>query len=519
LVPRIPPPPSFRHERNFAFAKGDAGRPLRLVVDTDTVTEGEALECLRQFAHHPAVEILMPTGGPHPLIIGDYDAAQGIIPIEYTIGERRTRSAVYASDYLAIATDTAAPEEAGAARRAITIAAAAEQVEADALATRSAFVLEHAPRPLVREANPVTPEGAVSLLGLYLRLRGDFTVDFDKGWGDVLGRHFSYFVLMRELLPSAWRWFSGCVAQSLATKEDELMMIAQSAMERVDRALRARDRMHGQLQLPPGREVAEEAIFYFDVTLLMLGAAFDATARVAHGVHELPSSPRSASWANEDWRTRLSAKNPALAQLMAAGQPARDARELIAVLRNTIHSQALRTITFRQDSGRPEELVIVPPSIESELETLVQRQPDAPAFAIGRTPGGHLHLDPGLYVEALFPKAVAALNAIMDATPVEELDGVDPAKRCSALRWRRRTTTSSTRHCGGGCECWRASPSRHLERDCRAVRRQSASLEGALAGRNRQHGAPRSSRSWRVVFTGGHRQLAKTSASLRAQAT
>jgi hypothetical protein len=157
----------------------------------------------------------------------------------------------------------------------------------------------------------------------------------------------------------------------------------------------------------------------------MLGGAFDATARVAHHVGGLTTSPRSASWANDDWRGKLASRRGPLASLMAPGQPARDARELVAVLRNTIHSQAMRIVGYQPSGGPHEELVVVPRSLEAEFEKLVQRQPTAAAFAIDRLPSGHLYLDPGSYVEALFPRALDALNQIMDETPIEDLAGVD----------------------------------------------------------------------------------------------
>ena len=38
-----------------------------------------------------------------------------------------------------------------------------------------------------------------------------------------------------------------------------------------------------------------------------------------------------------------------------------------------------------------------------------------------------LYIDPGVYLEAILPRAFAALNALMEATTVENLPGVDAA--------------------------------------------------------------------------------------------
>lgn len=59
--------------------------------------------------------------------------------------------------------------------------------------------------------------------------------------------------------------------------------------------------MHEVLQLPASRDASNEAIFYFDVALLMLGGAFDGLAHVAHVVHGLQGSQRSIGWGNRAW--------------------------------------------------------------------------------------------------------------------------------------------------------------------------------------------------------------------------
>jgi len=185
--------------------------------------------------------------------------------------------------------------------------------------------------------------------------------------------------------------------------------------------------MHEKLQIPPSRDAATEAIFYFDVTLMMLGGAFDGLARVAHAVHQLSGSPRSASWGSTRWIAKLLAANESLGSLMSAKQPSCDARQLVAILRNTIHSQALRTITH-QSGGTRDELVVVPREIEQELEEVLGRLGGASVFGVERRSDGRLYIRPGAYIEVALPLVAAALNSIMDATPVEQLPGVDPTQ-------------------------------------------------------------------------------------------
>jgi len=123
--------------------------------------------------------------------------------------------------------------------------------------------------------------------------------------------------------------------------------------------------------------------------------------------------------------------NLILRHMMSRGQPCRDARELVAILRNTIHQEALRTITW-QSGGTRSERVIVPAGIETDLEATVARVGTPAAFGLSRQRDGRLYIDPGVYIEAILPSVFAALNGVMEATPVESLPGVNPAELLTA---------------------------------------------------------------------------------------
>ena len=299
--------------------------------------------------------------------------------------------------------------------------------DADAFATADPLLLEALPRHVVECGNPMTVVQAVALLGLFLRVRDDFTLDLGEGFRYSFDRSGFYFVLMRDLTPSAWRWFSGCVAHSDYAQDDQLILMAQSALERIERALRARDRLHEKLQLPASRDVSNEAIFYFDVALLMLGGAFDGLAHVVHVVQGLTGSERQIGWGSERWMKRLSVENPGLEQMMTREQPHRDARGMVAILRNTIHQESLRTIMW-QSRGTRRERIAVPAGVETDLETVIARVGTAEQFGVMRGADKRLYIEPGVYIENIFPSVFASINAVMNATPVETLAGVDPAK-------------------------------------------------------------------------------------------
>jgi hypothetical protein len=96
------------------------------------------------------------------------------------------------------------------------------------------------------------------------------------------------------------------------------------------------------------------------------------------------------------------------------------------VLRNTIHSEALRTVT-QLSGGQRDELVRVPSDIEQDLEDTLNRLAAPADFGVERKNDGHLYIQPGVYIERALPQVAAALNAIMGMTPVEQLPQVNPA--------------------------------------------------------------------------------------------
>jgi hypothetical protein len=140
-------------------------------------------------------------------------------------------------------------------------------------------------------------EAALALLGLYLRARDDFTLRRLPGFRETLGRGLFYWVLARELLPNAWRSTSAGVQHKQATGDDRVLQLFMSAITRLDRALRSRDRLHHQMKLEQNNDTADEALFFLDTFLVFLVAAFDAVGRAAHLTYSLDASRlHEVSW-------------------------------------------------------------------------------------------------------------------------------------------------------------------------------------------------------------------------------
>jgi hypothetical protein len=430
-------------DEQSAFVRGPNERKLRLVIDRESVTASEPLNVMLGFASLEDVEIISTDandGLAHLML--DIHEGSGRLGAKVVWPSGRNLS-VFAGEYRPCASlvNLAPKPLRKKALDALLLDHAAAALRADGFATTNPLLVGDNRLSFGPLANAVLPEEAVALMGLYLRLRANFVIDAADGWTDSLDRGLFYWGTTRAMLPAAWRWFSACVASAQATKDDAMTLLGQSALVRFDRALRARDRLHEQFMVEQDNNSLDEALFYFDIALLQLVGAFDATARVAHSALKPSGSPRTASWRQGDWRKKLAARDPKLAAIMNDGSAARDALELAALLRNSIHGAALQGVAVRgrkRDRRDPENACLIPDDDRDALLAAARRRGGLDRWGISPYPLGALVM-PNRYIEALIPDVARALNRLMAATPVEQLPGVAGAKLMTRTPEERRS--------------------------------------------------------------------------------
>lgn len=133
------------------------------------------------------------------------------------------------------------------------------------------------------------------------------------------------------------------------------------------------------------------------------------------------------SW-RRPWRTgQLAPVAASLAQLMDAGTAARDALELVALLRNTIHGEALRTVVARHSNRPLQNVLLLPKDQEHQLLAIIDRRGGNDAWGIREHPSLGVSMQLDVFVESSFPMAVNALDSLMGGIEVERLAGVQPA--------------------------------------------------------------------------------------------
>ena len=425
MIRRMPLTEAGAGKVRSAFTRGPKERPLRLVVDHDPIAPGSASELLAGFVGHRNIELWSTRNNGWPQLQIDWTPrSDDQVRVHWTSHTHRSLSGVSpASQYRQTAREAvrhrrAADEE--AAYRELTLAAACSQRRIDALVTTSAFLLG---RSQGVRGNPMPPAAAVASLGLFLRLRGDFHISRHL----TLDRGMFYGLAAWELVPEAWRCVSACRAAGQAVGRDSFWILARAVVERMERALRARDRLHEQFQVPQNNDTADEALFYLDMLLIQLGGAFDALARVAHLGFGLSGTHRYASWRRPSWLVRLGRQAPALAALMAEETEERDALELVALLRNSVHGEPFTPVA-RQRAGQIHKFIQLPQDDTPPFLAAVSRRGGEAAWGIHPVAAttGKILLEADTYVEALLPTVARSLNALMKAIEVERFPGVRP---------------------------------------------------------------------------------------------
>ncbi len=418
MIPPTRQPKPYKRPDGLPFAPGDAWRPLRLVLDDDSLPDRE-VALLLSFADAGELELTRTAPGGMPWL-EPQEPQEDFVPIHRVdpsggIGLFYVWHAAKLARGVTEETDI----DERSALRALVLSEASEEMEADGFVTARDLLLDQ--RSLGGPA-VYTVQEALALVGLALRLNGNRAIGRDLLDLRLEGTTF-YLVLARELLPASWRWFSGCVAHSHAVGDKTALNLGQATLGRFVRVLQIRDRVHAQAKLPQRPSVGDELVFQFETFLLFLSAAFDAAARVAHLVY-LSGDYGDAGWRRPGWHSRLASAAPTLPAVAADGAPAAAVLKLISRLRNTIHGEALRSIDVRRSSTLPQSLVeVAPPEVAKllvEIELLGEK-PERWGFVVEHA---RTYIAVNHYTEALLPHAVATLNELMAASDVGRLRGV-----------------------------------------------------------------------------------------------
>jgi hypothetical protein len=325
--------------------------------------------------------------------------------------------------------------------------AAADQREHDALAAEIAvavnadlFVTE---RPYLFETRWPVTQGvtlcpvakALAIVGLYLRSQNEFVLwHAANGSGKLMTNEWLYYQIGAvELLPELGRWSSARAQMKSADDKETLNGLHDALLQRVQRSLRTRDGFYRVYNLPQKRDAVRTMLVELDALLVLLMGAVDASARFIHVLLGLPADDKhQAGWQREGWRKKIAKENVTLADLFRPNTSLVDTLIILARLRNTVHSEMIRA-TMRQSVRSRDAVIRLPKGDEQSILEAMEALGGREAWGVRTNADGSEVVDPGLFVELLFPKVLTLLNAVMERTP--SAVGAGPRSQGQGPHW------------------------------------------------------------------------------------
>jgi hypothetical protein len=339
------------------FAVQGQDRPLRIVVDEDTIEPKPEVRFLQSLAARPGVEIYGTKASNERRVVIGKRSEHDVVPVEYVLPKGGRGMRLFQASWLDRAAEMTANEHdvsPNEAYRSLALAAACERHEIDALVTASPTLSLPTWKNLTRKASTCEPKHAIALLGLYLRAHRDFTVRVEGTSSTFLSEDRFYRGAASAALPGFERWLAGAVSVWRNRAEPASFSLLRGLEMRLARALRARDYFQVRIRSHRPDDTWDEALFFFEYVLLLLSGALDAAARCCHLLFGVSGKRNRASWRRPEWCAELLRAQPRLAGLIGAegGRLAATAI-LVGVLRNYIHGEAPSQEFHQGDHGGP----------------------------------------------------------------------------------------------------------------------------------------------------------------------
>jgi hypothetical protein len=329
-----------------------------------------------------------------------------------------------ANDCYAEFGDTAAAEQ---RQRDVIAAQASEAIDADMFITERPY-LYRTKLPVADGVLIATPLQALPVVGLYLRAQDQFIGwrDADRRFTAPLARGTFYSRAAIHLVPQGWPLLTALAEHGQASGDAQLPDLARAVFGRVEQALVARDSMYWALNRPQDKDSADEALTAFDLAMLTLMGAVDASAQIAQRLLAVPDG--EPSWLNRAWRTRARKASTAL-DAVFNGSSHLHSVTILSELRNTIHTVPLGPLALASRSGKLKTVIKLPADAVTQLSSAMYNLGGPAAWGVDTRIRGLPHADPAQLLDALIPRITGMLDAVMGAMPIDSLTGVNPANR------------------------------------------------------------------------------------------
>jgi hypothetical protein len=478
-------PPLLRSSRDpNPFDQTVPRRPLRILVDRP-LTSGQidgagdfrsyptlgsgstgypdATAVLRSYLSHPALDVLFVADDLDEVgavLFGETDPTSNgdVLSVEFRTPAGVTYTGIdHYMDALQEASRMAAKHQLDEpdSRAGVLFYRLGVELEADLVVTDREWLLEERGRRHGKNlANIVSPEESLAVVGLYLRWRNQPVIvgGASLSWHPTSMRHSAAFIAM----PAFQRWNQAGRTWCDTNGDLTLESLNQACLTRISRAFKFRDNVFG-LSSTMAEYEPEEMLCELDSLLYTLVGAFDVAARIVDHMLGLNSNSWTIGWQktkSQGWQHKL--KTPAAEALFNYTKHDSEMQrtsQVLRWLRNSVHNEALDLI---RDDGA--YMVKIPADTQGELRSFLQAghlgwsadalgvrvQPPTGATATKWLSGtghhsvtvrragapkpadplaGRLVLDVRRFVNKVFPATLAALDDIMQLTPLEKVPG------------------------------------------------------------------------------------------------
>ncbi|KRC65396.1 hypothetical protein ASE12_11910 [Aeromicrobium sp. Root236] len=325
----------------------------------------------------------------------------------------------------------ASHEQREAARSDAAMIVAAQAVHASVVVTTRKFALE-APPQLLGVIQVVTPEQALPLIGLYMRSRRRYYFTKGRGVSYSLNANSFWGLNAQGLLPSVERWQRSSYLVDEKIGAETCRWLTNSVVERVARALRARDRIHLALIADADNDSADELLDNLDLLLVSLLGAFDAAAKVADLAANVHGQPHQTKWQNDQWRRRVGETFPTVEDLVGPSTRGGRVFHVQRLLRNSVHDEMISAVRLEtQQPKRRENIIGLPADLRARLLDHVQHLGGPEIWGVQEIVADQLHAQPGILVEQLLAESLDLLDGLIDATtlagkPADAVQEFDP---------------------------------------------------------------------------------------------
>jgi len=282
---------------------------------------------------------------------------------------------------------------------------AADAIGVDVLVTSVPPLFGFGPHGTMMACDPRT---AMSIVGLYQRIRGELLVCSDMP--TFYDSQRAHFCMANGLLPELAGMFPRLHTPRPWEPTASLLRSTRTRLERVleDRdTLILRHLLSGRRTMRPSAEVALER-----VALNMVGM-FDALARAVNEALELRVPGKLCSFSKDGFVRKAC---PSIREAVKAERVGPVLR-IVNLIRNTIHHESLGRGAFSGPSRTLEPLAGIPSADGAELLLAIQEFPELLETTLDRSFGEDVYLRALPFVELLMPLALRGVRAIIAACP------------------------------------------------------------------------------------------------------